>query len=100
MDKKEVEMILLIVKLGKDEALSLKVYKNGIIIRQGCGAIPEIGVAGMIFTDKSDIFDKLMETISQQVCDLSIRHKDEKINIPLAFTLCFYGVSKNGETGE
>ncbi len=52
MDKKEVEMILIKVKLGQDEALSMKIYKKGVIIRRGCGAIPELGISTMTFTEK------------------------------------------------
>lgn len=100
MDKKEVEEILIRVKLGQDEALSMKIYKSGIICRRGCGAAPELGISTMTFTGNSAIFDKLMETISQQICDLSIKHEDKKTETPLEYTLCFYGVSSNGETGE
>lgn len=100
MDKKEVEMVLIKVKLGQEEALSMKVYKNGIIIRRGCGAVPEIGISTMTFTEKPDTFGKLMETVTQQVCDFEIQHKDKEIKVPLEYTLFFYGQSSNGETGE
>jgi hypothetical protein len=100
MTKEEVEQILIIVKSGQSEALNMKIYKNGIICRHGCGGIPQIGISGMSFTDNSETFDKLMEVVPQQILDNPTNYQDEKINIPLEYIIAFYGVSSNGETGE
>jgi hypothetical protein len=100
MNKDEVEEILIKVKLGQDEALNMKIYKNGTLCRQGCGGVPKVGIGAMSFTDNSEIFDKLMEKVPQEILDNSGNHEDEKINVPLEYIICFYGVSKNGDTGE
>lgn len=100
MTKEEVEQILIIVKSGQSEALNMKIYKNGIICRHGCGGLPQIGISGMSFTDSPETFDKLMEVVPQQILDNPINYQDEKINTPLEYIIAFYGVSSNGETGE
>jgi hypothetical protein len=100
MDKSEVEEILIKVTLGQEEAFSMKIYKNGILCRQGCGAVPKVGISAISFTESSDIFDTLIEKVPQIILDNSVIHEDSKINIPLEYILAFYGVSKNGETGE
>ena len=100
MTKEEVEQILIIVKSGQSEALNMKIYKNGIICRHGCGGLPQIGISGMSFTDSPETFDKLMEVVPQQILDNPINYQDEKINTPLEYIIAFYGVSSNGEAGE
>jgi len=100
MDKNEVEQILIIVKSGQSEALNMKIYKNGIICRHGCGGLPQIGISGMSFTDSCVTFDKLMELVPQEILDKPISFQDEKIETPLEYIIVFYGVSKNGDTGE
>lgn len=100
MDKKEVEQILIIVKSGQAEALNMKIYKNGIIARHGCGGLPQLGISGMSFTESSDTLDKLIDIVPQQILDAPIHYQDEKIETPLEYIIAFYGVSKNGDTGE
>jgi hypothetical protein len=100
MNKQEVEQILIIVKSGQQQALHMKIYKNGILCRRGCGGLPEIGISAMSFTENSEVFDKLMSMVPQAVLDNPINYEDEKIGTPLEYTIAFFGVSKNGETGE
>jgi hypothetical protein len=100
MNKQEVEQILIIVKLDQKEALHMKIYKDGTLCRRGCGGLPEIGISAMSFTGSSAIFDKLMELVPQQILDNPINYQDEKINSTFEYLVAFYGVSKNGETGE
>jgi hypothetical protein len=100
MNKNEVEQILIIVKSGQDEALNMKIYKNGTICRRGCGGLPQINTSGMSFTESSVIFDKLMESVPEVVLETPINHQDPEINSPLEYIVAFYGISKNGETGE
>lgn len=100
MNKKEIEQILIIVKSGQSEALNMKIYKNGIICRRGCGGLPPIGISGMSFTESSATFDKLIELVPQELLEDPIMYEDEKIETPLEYIVGFYGGSKNGETGE
>jgi hypothetical protein len=100
MQKNEVEEILIIVKSGQQEALSMKIYKDGIICRRGCGGLPEISISGMSFTGSSLVFDKLLSILPQEVLDQPVNYVEQKINSPLEYVVAFYGVSKNGQTGE
>lgn len=100
MNKQEIEQIRILVKLDGKETLHMNIYKNGILYRQGCRSVPEIGITAKSFTENTIIFDKLMSVVPQQILDNPINYKDEKINSALEYTITFYGVSKNGETGE
>ncbi len=100
MNKIDIEQILIIVKSGQEEALNLKIYKNGLLCRRGCGGLPQINISGMSFTEKSEIFDKLMERVPQEVLEKPVNYQDETITSPLEYIVGFYGVSKNGDTGE
>lgn len=100
MKKQEVEQILILVKSGQQHALHMKIYKNGILCRRGCGGLPEVGISAMSFTENATIFDKLMNIVPQELLDNPINYEDQKISTPLEYIIAFYGVSKNGETGE
>ena len=100
MDKSEVEQILIRVKLGEEEVLNMKVYKNGIVCRQGCGGVPQVGIGGMSFTNDSTVFDKLLSYVSQEMLNNPIDYQEENIDETLEYLIAFYGVSKNDDNGE
>jgi len=100
MDKSEVEQVLITVKSGIEEALNIKIYKNGILARRGSGGLPGVTISGMSFMEDSFYFDKLMQSVSQQILDENINHEEKIITGSLEYLVAFYGVSSNGDHGE
>jgi hypothetical protein len=100
MDKAEVEQILISIKSGTEEALNIKLYKNGTLARRGNGGLPGVTISGMSFTDGSLYFDKLMHSVPQQILDENLNHEEEIITGSLEYLVAFYGVSSNDDTGE
>lgn len=100
MDKSEVEYVLISVKSGAEVALNIKVYKNGILARKGCGGLPGVSIAGMSFTESPYYFDQLMKSVSQQILDQDINHEEEIKTGALEYLVAFYGLSSNQDNGE
>jgi len=100
MDKSEVEQLLIVVKSGTEEALNIKIYKNGIVARRGCGGVPGVNISGMSFTDGTSYFDKIMKSVPQQILDQHINHEEKIITGSLEYLVAFYGLSSNGDNGE
>ena len=100
MDKSEVEQILISVKSGTEEALNIKLYKNGIVARRGCAGIPAVNISGMSIMDNSACFDSVMKSVSQQILDQHINHEEEIKTGSLEYLIAFYGVSANEDRGE
>jgi len=100
MDKAEVEYVLITVKSGTEEALNIKIYKNGILARRGCGGLPGVSISGMSFTGSSHYFDQLMNSVSQQILDQNINHEEQIKTGSLEYLVAFYGLSSNGDQGE
>ena len=100
MDKSEVEHVLITVKSGIEEALNMKIYKNGIIARRGSGGLPGVKISGMSFTGNSAYFDQIMQSVSQQILDENINHEEKILTGSLEYMVAFYGVSSNGDNGE
>ncbi|SEA40821.1 hypothetical protein [Pedobacter hartonius] len=100
MDKSEVEYVLITVKSGTEEALNIKIYKNGILARRGCGGLPGVSISGMSFTGSSQYFDQLMNSVSQQILDQNINHEEQIKTGSLEYLVAFYGISGNGDHGE
>jgi hypothetical protein len=100
MDKNEVEQILIIVKSLYKEALFIKIYREGTLCRRGVGSLPEIGISAVSATGCSSLFDNMMNKVPQQLLDNPFVYEEQKIDQPLEYIVAFYGVSKNGQTGE
>lgn len=100
MNKSEVEQILITVKSGADEALNIKIYKNGTIARRGSGGLPGVAISGMSMTGSSSYFDQLMQSVSQQILDENINHEEPIKTGSLEYLVAFYGLSNNDDNGE
>jgi len=100
MNKSEVEQLLISVKSGTEEALNIKIYKNGTIARRGSGGLPGVGISGMSLTGNSSYFDQIMQSVSQQILDENINHEEEIKTGSLEYLVAFYGLSNNDDNGE
>jgi len=100
MTKEEVELIILKVTADGQEAINMKIYKNGTTCRHGVGGIPQLGISGMSFFNPSNFFGPLMDKVPPQVLEQPINYEEETPNGYLEYVIAFYGVSKNGDTGE
>lgn len=93
-------MILFRLTVAGNEAVNIKVYKDGTTCRHSIGALPEIGISGMSCFDNSPFFAGLQEKIPQQVLDKPIMYEEPAPNGLLEYVVGFYGASTNGMTGE
>ena len=100
MKKEEIELIIIRVTADGQEAINMKIYKNGTTCRFGVGGIPQIGISGMGFVNDSCFFDPLLEKIPQNVLDQPINYQEETPNGYLEYVIAFFGESKNNDTGE
>ncbi|MEO0876818.1 MAG: hypothetical protein AAFY48_19640 [Bacteroidota bacterium] len=100
MKKEEVELIIIGVKLGAEEALHMKIYKDGTLTRSGCGGLPTISVSGYTMEGETKYWDTLFPLIDERIIENPVNYEEKKINTPLEYFMAFYGVSSNGQTGE
>ena len=100
MKKSTVEQILVLIKSGGEEALSLKVYLDGTLCRRGCGATPPIQTSCVSHTHSHDLFESLMQRIPQQLLDTPVNHSEPISSGSIEYVMAFYGDSINGQTGE
>jgi len=101
MKKEEVELIILKVSANGQDAINMKIYKNGTTCRIGVGGLPQLGIGVMSFVDDSRFFDPLISQVPQEILDQPINK--EEANTPngyLEYLIAFFGESKNGDTGE
>ena len=100
MKKEEVELIIVGVNLGSEEALYMKIYKDGTLIRKGCGSLPPISISGYTMEGDTKYWNELFPLIDEQIVAQPIMYQDEKITTPLEYFIAFFGASDNGQTGE
>jgi len=100
MTKQEIELIIFKVSADGQDAISMKIYKNGTICRYGVGGLPQLGIAGMSFFNDSKFFDSLIDKVPDDILEKPMTYEEETPNGYLEYVIAFYGVSKNGEMGE
>jgi len=100
MTKQEVELMIIQVKLGTDEIINMKVYKDGTLCRNGCGGLPAIPVSGMTLEGDKRYWNELFAQIDDQIVENPVNHEEQNIQQPLEYALAFFGASSNGQTGE
>ncbi len=100
MKKEEVQLIICQVSSNGEDALNMKIYKDGTTCRYGNGGLPRLGISGMSFFDRSPYFDNLIKLVPDELLQNPINYQEEHPNGLLQYVIAFYGVSKNGETGE
>ncbi len=101
MKKEEIELILLKVIMNDQEAIHLKVYRDGTTCRSGAGSLPTIGIGMMTFVNDTRFFDPILEKIPDEIVENSFsRVEEETPNGFLEYQLALFGDSQNGETGE
>ena len=100
MKKEEVELIIFKVTADGQEAFNMKIYKNGTTCRYGVGGIPQLGISGMSFFNNSIFFDPLIAKVPDELLERPLNYEEETPNGYLEYIIAFFGVSKNGDTGE
>lgn len=100
MKKEEIELIICQVSSNGEDALNMKIYKDGTTCRYGNGGLPRLGISGMSFFESSKYFDHLIKLVPEELLQNPVNYQEEHPNGLLQYVIAFYGVSKNGETGE
>lgn len=100
MKKTEVELMIVGLNLGNQQALNMKIYKDGTLCRSGCGGLPTFPISGMTVEGKKEYWDKLIGLVDEQIIQTPVNYQEENIKEPLEYFIAFYGVSNNGQTGE
>jgi hypothetical protein len=100
MTKNEIELIIFKVSADGQDAINMKIYKNGTTCRYGAGGLPQLGISAMSFFNDARFFDPLIAKIPDDVLEKPLMYEEETPNGYLEYVIAFYGVSKNGDTGE
>lgn len=100
MNKKDVELVVIIVKSGIEDALNLKIYKDGTLARRGCGGLPGVKISGLSLNAGPGFFLGIMGSVSQQVLDSPFNYEENITKTALEYQVSFYGQSSNGDSGE
>ncbi len=100
MTKEEVELIIFKVTADGQDALNMKIYKNGTTCRYGVGGLPQLGISGMSFFNNSIFFDQLITKVPENLLERPLNYEEETPNGYLEYIIAFYGVSRNGDNGE
>jgi hypothetical protein len=103
MDRSIIELIILSVKSRKDQAIFMKVYKDGTLIRSGGGGFPGVQTAAIAEVADPSVFEQLFREVPEEAVRESMflraENATDEENL-LEFSAEFYGNSQNDEHNE
>jgi len=100
MTRQEVELIIFKVSADGQDAINMKIYKNGTTCRYGAGGLPQLGISAMSIFNDARFFDPLIAKVPDEILERPVMYEEETPNGYIEYIVAFYGVSKNGNTGE
>jgi hypothetical protein len=100
MTKNEVELIIFKVSADNQDAINMKIYKDGTTCRYGVGGLPQLGISAMSCIPDAKYFTPLMELVPVEILEKPLNYEEPTPNGYLEYVIAFYGVSENGDTGE
>ncbi|MBK9452596.1 MAG: hypothetical protein IPN95_24840 [Bacteroidetes bacterium] len=100
MRKSEVGFIAFNMRLGGQETIQLKIYRDGTLVRIGGGGLPPMAIGAASYWPENGFFDRLMEKMPQQLLLHDINYAEEVIERPLVYEMRLGGSSMNGLIGE
>ena len=100
MTRNEVELLLLRVVIRGEEALVIKLYKDGTVVRSGAGGVPAVGVGAVGEQRDRTWWNEVLSSLPDDVFNMNMAQEAPNAKDPFSYTLAMFGESKNGQTGE
>lgn len=100
MRKGEIGFIAFYLRLSGKDAIQIKIYRDGTLIRIGGGGMPPIAIGAVSYWPENGFFERIMEKIPQQLLLHDIDFVEEDIHQALVYEMQFGGRSLNGLIGE
>jgi hypothetical protein len=100
MTKEEVELIIFKVSADGQDAINMKIYKNGTTCRYGVGGLPQLGISAMSFIYDTKYFSPLIDKVPEEILAKPLNYEEPTPNGYIEYVIALYGVSENGDTGE
>ena len=97
MKKEDVELIVFGILLNNQDVLKMKIFKNGIWMRQGAIGTPAVDILASSDTKSPDLFNKLMREMPGAAFTKPIKHEEENIKSPLVYFISFFGDPEEGD---
>jgi hypothetical protein len=100
MRRADIGLITFHMKVGGQEVVHLKIYRDGTLIRIGAGGLPPISIGAVSYYPGNGIFNKLMEKLPPQLLLNDIDYAEKEISREVTYEMKLSGVLVNGMIGE
>jgi uncharacterized protein (DUF1778 family) len=97
MQKDTVGMLQFSSQVNGEDALIVKLFRDGTVMREGGGGLPPVGVMGQYRSQNIRIFEHLLGLIPQEILEKPIVWQQPDIAFPVDYkVLCYAGNKNNG----
>lgn len=100
MRRADIGLITFHMRVGTQQVIQLKIYRDGTIIRMGGGGMPPIPIGGVSYWPGNGIFEKLMEKLPPQLLVNDIAYEEPIHSQSVVYELKLGGSLINGMIGD
>lgn len=100
MRKSEVGYIAFQMRLGGQQMIHLKIYRDGTLIRIGGGGVPPMAIGAVSYWPDNGFFEKIMDKLPPQLILNDIDYQEPEIGQELMYEMQLGARSVNGMIGE
>lgn len=100
ISKQEIEQFLVRINLGEDCAFKMKIFKDGALVRQGMGSVPELALLANSPSGGEQAFQQLLALVPDALLESGGNYEEPEVKVPLEYMLGFYAHPTNNERGD
>jgi hypothetical protein len=99
MKKEAVGMIQFSSQINGEDALMVKLFRDGTVVREGGGGLPAVGIMGQYRASNNRIFEQMLNLIPTEILEKPIVWQQPDNSLPVDYKVLCYAGNKNQGIG-
>ncbi len=99
MQKEAVGMLQFSSQINGEDALMVKLFRDGTVVREGGGGLPPVGVMGQYRGNNNRMFEQMLNLIPNELLEKPVVWQQPDNSLPVDYKVLCYGGNKNQGIG-
>lgn len=92
-------MLQFSVQLRGEDALSVRLFRDGTVVREGGGGLPAVGIMGQYRASNNRLFEQMLGLIPSELVERPIVWQQPTVDWAVDYKILCYGLNKNRGIG-
>lgn len=99
MQKEAVGMLQFSSQINGEDALMVKLFRDGTVVREGGGGLPAVGIMGQYRATHNRLFEQMLNLIPTEILEKPIVWQQPDNRLPVDYKVLAYAGNKNQGIG-